>query len=171
MGPQLDAASAVDRRLVRFAGRATQLSDAVVALCRQGHPSEALPVLRQLGETAASLCWLAAGPSEDRARALAKESEDAAWSALWPQERFLSRAQESGFAESARQVLDLCRDFVDGGTLTLPWAHVFEGRGARGGLCAKKVLELAAAMMGHVLKALGRRWPGDFPGAEQVWPP
>jgi len=174
VGPHLDAASAVDQQLVRGAGRAIQLADAVVALCRQGHANEALPVLRQLCEMAASLCWLAAAlgaggrASGARAEDLAQEWEDSKWSKLWPEERLLRRAREGGLTEDSHAVLALCRDFVLGGPLTLPWAHRF-GWSRREGLRPRTVLGLAASIMAHALKALELRWPGGFPGAEKIW--
>jgi hypothetical protein len=173
VGPQLDAASAVDQQLVRGAGRAIQLSDAVVALCRQGHANEALPIVRQLCETAASLCWLAAAldagarSSGARAEELAREWEGSKWSMLWPEERLLRRAREGGLAEDAHAVLGLCREFVQGGPLTLPWAHRF-GWGRLECLLPRTVLGRAASIMAHVLQALELRWPGGFPGAEKI---
>jgi len=173
VGPLLDAASAVDQQLVRRAGRAVQLADAVVALCRQGHANEALPVLRQLCETAASMAWLSAGLAAGgragaaRAEELAREWEEPKWSQLWPEERLLRRAREGGLALEAYGVLSLCREFVLGDNLTLPWAHRF-GWSRREGLRPRTVLEHAASAMGHVLRAMEQRWPGAFPGAEKI---
>ena len=174
VGPQLDAASAVDQQLVRGAGRAIQLSDAGVALCRQGHANEALPVIRQLCGIAASLRWRSAAldagarASGARAEELAREWEDSKWSKLWPEEKLLRRAREGGLAEDAQAVLELCRDFVLGGPLTVPWAHRF-GWSRLECLLPRTVLGVAASMMAHVLRALELRWPGGFPGAEKIW--
>ncbi|HAH07600.1 MAG TPA: hypothetical protein DCM05_13950 [Elusimicrobia bacterium] len=168
VGQRLDPRSAVDAQLSTAAGRAIVLSDAVGALCRQGRPNEALPLLRQLTEEAAAMRWLAEGAGEEGAAALAKEREEATWDALWPEARLRRRAEAGGLSEEVSSVIGLCREFSLGGPVTLPWAHVFPGA-QREPLKPGAALEPAVRMMGHVLNALDRRWPGEFPGAEQVW--
>jgi hypothetical protein len=168
VGPGLAPGSAVDAQMVMGAGRAIVLSDAVVALCRQGRTNEALPLLRQLAEDAIGMRWLAADADEEKAKALSKEREEAAWGTLWPEERFLLRAEACGLSREAAAVIDLCREFVLGGATTLPWAHVF-AEAQRESMKPGSVLGPTALLMGHVLAALDGRWPGAFPGADQVW--
>ncbi|MFA6030970.1 MAG: hypothetical protein WC969_14030 [Elusimicrobiota bacterium] len=164
VGPRLDSASALDAALVRGAGRALLLSDAVVALCRAGRPHEALPLLRQLAAVAAAMRWIPLAQSDERARAVSSEWGCSRWDALWSDEALRERARTAGLAEDAEAVLSSCREFAVGGDSTLPWAHVFpENR--RESLAPERVLELAGRLMGHVLRGLDARWQGDFPGA------
>ena len=192
VGPRLDPARSSDGWLSGAASRALGLSDAVVALCRHGRPNEALPVLRQLAETAAAMRWLAAalpsneeekggqarrgagsgaGDPERRAASLSAELREARWDRLWEQDRFLSRAREAGVpAAEAQETLALASQFACGGSSSAPLSHVFAGNQAPGA-DAGRVLRLAVRWLGHALQALETRWPGSFPGAETLWSP
>lgn len=165
VGPGMDESSVGDALLVRGAGRAIVLADAIVALCRQDHPEEALAVLRQLAETAVSLRWLAAMP-EQRAPSLESDLRSVRWENLWEEERFLTRAREAGLEAEAKETLSYCIHFVRGGRVTLPWGHRF-GPKQDAELHVEEVLRRAGAWLNLVLKALDARWPGFFPGAEQ----
>lgn len=166
VGPGMEEDSAGDALLVRGAGRAIVLADAIVALCRQDHPEEALAVLRQLAETAVSLRWLALMPQE-RAPSLESEFQSVRWDNLWAHDRFLQRAREVGLEAEAREALSSCIHFVKGGRVTLPWGHRF-GPKVEAGLHVEEVLRRAGTWLMCVLKALDVRWPGSFPGAERA---
>ena len=165
VGPGMDEAGAGDALLVRGAGRAIVLADAIVALCRQDHPEEALAVLRQLAETAVSLRWLAAMP-EQRAQSLESDLQSVRWENLWKEERFLARARETGLESEAKEALAYCIHFVRGGRVTLPWGHRFSPK-QEAELHVEEVLRRADTWLNLVLKALDVHWPGSFPGAEQ----
>ena len=169
VGSRIDRRKEADGLFLRLTGRALGLSDAVVALCRQEHPYEALPLLRQLAETSARMSYLALPeqgglPSRDaRASALAAELSSSSWEGLWPEGRFLGR---SGGLDGVPELLSSCADFVEGGPTILPWGHAFQSpRPARS---PEAVLAAALGLMKAALKALDARWPGDFPGTEHL---
>lgn len=169
VGPGLDREGRIEALMTGGASRALALADAVVQLCRQSHPNEALPLLRQLGEIAAGLRWAAAADGEARARELLAEAGSARWQDLWDGERLRRRAREGGMpAADVEDVLGLAADFVRGNSAVAPWSHLFE-QNRRPGVDTARALGLAARLMGHVLKALDARWPGSFPGAEAMW--
>ncbi|MDE2293345.1 MAG: hypothetical protein KGL53_14785, partial [Elusimicrobia bacterium] len=63
VGPRLGRDDAQAAVLTGGASRALALSDAVVGLCGRDHPLEALPLVRQLAETAVELRWTAGDPA------------------------------------------------------------------------------------------------------------
>lgn len=166
VGPRLDSRDAQAAALTGAASRAIALADAVVRLCLGDHPAEALPLLRQLAETAVDLRWTAEDPA--RAPALPGEREPARWDGLWDDERLCARAREAGMAgDDVSAVLGLAEDFAAGNRAGAPWSHIFPANG-RPAPEPGRVLALAARFMGHVLAGLDARWPGIFPGAEEL---
>lgn len=171
VGPTLDSRRADEEFLTAGASRAIALSDAVVSLCRQEHPTEALPVLRQLAETAVAMRWVAAADGPGRAAVLSAEAEGARWETLWPGERLRARALAARLEPAeVDAALAGAAEFAFGGRQSAPWSHVFAGRRLPESSPAE-LLHRAARWMGHVLKALDDRWPGFFPGAEALWEP
>ena len=167
VGPRLDAHDDQAAALTGAASRALALADAVVRLCLEDHPAEALPLLRHLAETAVELRWIAADPS--RAAAALAALRSPRWDGLWDDDRLASRAREAGMAEEdVASVRALALDFVAGNRTGAPWSHIFAANG-HPTLEAGRVLALAARLMGHVLEGLDARWPGAFPGAEELW--
>ena len=74
-----------------------------------------------------------------------------------------------GFQKSLEErTLLSCYDHLHANAQGLPWGHVFEDN-AQKGASGDDVLRTAAAIMGHVLKALELHWPGKFNGAEHLW--
>ncbi|MFH1723395.1 MAG: hypothetical protein ABII00_02115 [Elusimicrobiota bacterium] len=170
VGPRLRRGLRAESLMSGGAGRSLALADAVVQLCRQDHPNEALPVLRHLIEMAAVMRWVAVSEDAERDAAVVLDAtDDARWEDLWSSERLLERARRGGIPEEeVRRVLALCGDFTRGGRAAVPWAHLFP-ENLHAGADARTVLSLTVRMMGHVLKALDTRWPAAFPGAEAMW--
>jgi len=80
VGPKLNPGHKTAALLTGGASRSLALSDAIVRLCRHDHPTEALPVLRQLVEVAITLRWAAAGEGgSERAKAVLEETAAAHW--------------------------------------------------------------------------------------------
>ncbi|MBI3297706.1 MAG: hypothetical protein HYZ75_06050 [Elusimicrobia bacterium] len=166
VGPRLDRGDAQAAGLTGAASRALALSDAIVRLCRRDHPVEALPLLRQLAETAVDARWLAADAS--RADAASAALRASGWTGLWDDARLSSRAREAGMPEAdLAAVLALAADFAAGNRAGAPWSHIFAAN-ARPAPAPEPVLTLAVRLMGHVLAGLEARWPGSFPGAEEL---
>lgn len=177
VGPKLDKDRKGDALLSAASSRAISLADAVLQLCRHGHANEALPLLRHLAEAAVWMRWLASSGEADladgRARRLAEELRTPQWEGLWSAPRLRQRLREAQMSDAeaeAEVLINACYDFVHGNAAVVPWNHVFsetQHAGAR----PEDVLRLTAFWMSHAVKALDARWPGQFPGAEQIWPP
>ncbi|TBR21766.1 hypothetical protein EPO15_09515 [bacterium] len=166
VGPRLDRADAQGAALTGGASRALGLADALVGLCRRDHPAEAAVLLRQLADVAAEVAWVAA----DAARAPEALAALAAprWDALFDDARFKARAAAAGFPEAdVSGVTGLAADFAAGNRQVAPWSHVY-AENTRPAPDPARVMALAARMMGRVLKALEARWPGTFPGSEEL---
>ncbi|MBI2362603.1 MAG: hypothetical protein HYV15_04395 [Elusimicrobia bacterium] len=166
VGPRLDRGDAQAAVLTGAASRALALSDAAVRLCSGDHAAEALPLLRQLCETAVELRWTAG----DAARAVGALAalESPRWQTLWDDAILRSRAGEAGVPEGdVSAVLGLAADFTGSNRAGAPWSHIFPASGRRAPEAAR-VLALTARFMGHALAGLEARWPGNFPGAEEL---
>lgn len=166
VGPRLDRADAQGAALTGGASRALGLADAVIGLCRRDHPAEAAVLVRQLAETAADVAWAA----RDAARApeALAALEAPRWDGLFDEARFKSRAAEAGFPEGdVTAVLSLAADFLAGNRAVAPWSHIY-AQNTRPVPDPELVLALTARLMGRVLTALEGRWPGTFPGAEEL---
>lgn len=163
VGPRLSAASAVEGLLAGGSSRVIALSGAVVQLCRHDHPTEALPILRQLVETAAGMAW-AVRRGEDAARELLGEARAGSWDSIWRSARARARAGEAGLPLADFDAVEAAAaEFLLGGRCVAPWSHLFP-ENARPGAQTVVVLERAVRWMGHALRALDERWPGTFPG-------
>lgn len=166
VGPRLESHDAQAAALTGSASRALALADAVVRLCLGDHPAEAAPLLRHLAETAVELRWVAGDPL--RAAVVLGALEAPRWDGLWDDNRLAERAREAGVAEEdILAVGALAVDFAAGNRTGAPWSHIFAVNG-RAAPEARRLLTLTARFMGHVLAGLDARWPGTFPGAEEL---
>lgn len=166
VGPRLDRADLQGAALTGGASRALGLADAVLGLCRRDHPAEAAILVRQLAETAAEAAWAAADPARapEALAALAAPR----WDALFDEARWRSRAAAAGFpAADVEAVSALAADFLAGNRAGAPWSHVYS-QNARPAPDPARVLALTARLMGRLVAALEARWPGAFPGAEEL---
>ena len=166
VGPRLDRADLQAAALTGGASRALGLADAVVSLCRRDHPAEAVVLVRQLAETAAEVAWAAADVA--RGPEALKSLEAPRWDALFDEARWRARASGAGWpAEDLDAVSALAVDFITGNRAVAPWSHAFP-QNTRPAPEAQRVMALTARLMGRVLAALEARWPGTFPGAEEL---
>lgn len=167
VGPRLSSDDAQAAALTGAASRALALADAVVGLCGRDHPVEALPLVRQLAETAVELRWVAGDAS--RAVEAAAALEGPSWERLWPEARLRERALAVGMPErDVSGALAFAADFLASNRAGAPWSHVFSVN-LRPAPETARVLALTARLMGHVVAGLDARWPGVFPGAEELW--
>jgi hypothetical protein len=172
VGPKLDKEDCAAGLMAGGASRVLGLADAVAHLSRQDSPAEALPILRQLADTAVNMRWLSCDEAarSERAAQWQAELEGAQWETLWSATKLAERAQVAGCSEAAASVVGLAKDFTLGNRTIAPWSHVFSinQHAAPGG---EQVLAVAVELMGHVLTALETTWPQSFPGAEAMWAP
>jgi hypothetical protein len=168
VGRRLAAGDPADRALMTLAARAVSAGNALMALCRDGQPNEALPLLRACAEFALTMRWIAASDSKARAEAALAELVKPGWEALWPEARARERADAFGVPAWAREAaFASAADFARGNAQGLPWGHVFSD-GQLPGRKSDEVLAAAAVWLALALEALDRRWPGDFPGAAEM---
>lgn len=169
VGRRLAAAEPADRALMIMAARAIAQGNAVMALSERGLANEALPILRELAEVCLTMRWVSEKDSTARAVAALAELQDPDWETHWPSARLRERAEAYGVpGEAVEAVLGSVVDFARGSAQGLPWGHVFSDA-TRPGRRAEEVLPVAAVYLGHALKALDVRWPGEFPGADEMW--
>lgn len=169
VGRGLSAADPVDRALMILAARAIAQANAVMALSERGLANEALPILRGLAEVCLTMRWVAETDSGKRAEGALAELQDPGWETLWPGARLRERGAAYAVPPAALDAaLRSAADFARGSAQGLPWGHVFADA-ALPGRRAEDVLPAAAVFLGHALKALDARWPGEFPGAEEMW--
>ena len=169
VGRKLSASDAAEKALMILAARAIAQGNAVMALAERGLANEALPILRGLAEMALTMRWISEKDSAARAAEAMKELHDPDWETHWPSARLRERAAAYGVPEaSVKVVLDSAADFARGSAQGLPWGHVF-AESTRPGRGAEEVLTAAAILLGHALKSLDARWPGEFPGADEMW--
>jgi hypothetical protein len=168
VGRRLNAADPADRALMTLAARAVSSGNALMILCREGQPNEALPLLRAVAEFALTMRWIVVADAPSRARAALAELEAPKWEGAWPQARAQERADGFGVpAWAAAATFTTAPDFARGNAQGLPWGHVFS-EGLLTGRKAEEVLAAAALWLALALEALDRRWPGDFPGAAEM---
>jgi hypothetical protein len=168
VGRRLKADDAADRALMTLAARAISAGNALMVLCREGHPNESLPLLRAVAEFALTMRWIAAADAPARAAEALKALEAPRWEGLWPDAAARTRADGFGVPGWAvAAALDAAPDFVRGNAQGLPWGHAFAD-GLLPGRKAEEALAAAAVWLALALEALDRRWPGDFPGAAEM---
>lgn len=169
VGRRLSASDPADRALMIMAARAIAQANAVMALSERGLANEALPILRGLAEVCLAMRWVAEKDSGGRATEALLELQDPDWETHWPSARLRERAGAYAVpGEFLEAVLGSAADFARGSAQGLPWGHVFADA-TRPGRRAEDVLPAAAVFLGHALKSLDSRWPGEFPGAEEMW--
>lgn len=169
VGRRLSAADPTDRALMIMAARVIAQGNAVCALSERGLANEALPLLRGIAELALMMRWVAEKESTARAVLALGELQDPDWETHWPSARLRERAEAYAVPDAALEaVLGSVADFARGSAQGLPWGHVFADA-MRPGRRAEDVLPATAVFLGHALKALDARWPGEFPGAEEMW--
>jgi hypothetical protein len=169
VGTGLDKNRRTDALLTGDASRCVGLADAVVQLCRQEHPSEALPVLRHLADIVTEMAWvLAARDPETRACEAFDEAGRSCAGLAWPPELLLERARLAGLpASEPEELLGAAREFARCGRSALPWSHLFSENQSRSQDSAA-VLRMTVRWMARALKALDARWPGSFPGGDEL---
>ena len=168
VGRTIKSPEPADRLLMTLAARAALGANAVMALCERGLANESLPILRGLAEQCLQMRWLVEKDTAARAVALAAELASPEWSALWPAERWSERAKAYRVPKDVEALVRTsAKEFTRGAAQGLPWGHAIAD--PLPGRNADEVLTAAASLLGHVLKALDERWPGEFPGAEELW--
>lgn len=168
VGRRLAKPSTADRAALVLAARAVSGANALCALCERGHANEALPLLRAVAEWSLALRWTCADDAETRAAAALSEL-DATWDSLWPTARLRERAAAFGApAEALATALEGARHFSRGNAQGLPWGHA-AAEASLPGKAPAEILSACAAFLGHALAGLDQRWPGEFPGAEELW--
>ena len=169
VGRKLSPNDPADRALMIMAARAIAQANAVMVLSERGLANEALPILRGLAEVCLTMRWVAEKESTARAVGALAELQDPDWETHWPSARLRERGEAYAVpSEAIEAVLGAVADFARGSAQGLPWGHVF-AEATRPGRRAEEVLPAAAIFLGHALKALDSRWPGEFPGAEEMW--
>jgi hypothetical protein len=168
VGRRLKAEDPADRALMLLAARAVSTGNALTLLCRDGHPNEALPLLRAIAEFSACMRWIAAAETGPRARVALADLDAPRWEGLWSDSRLKERAEDFGVPVwAAALALGSAPDFSRGNASGLPWGHVF-AEGNLPGRKAEETLAAAAVWLALALESLDRRWPGDFPGAAEM---
>lgn len=166
VGKTLDAANPADRALMLLASRCVALANASLLLGMNNHSNEGLPLLRSLLELAARMRWISSRDSVERSRQYFEDNLSPSWERLWPSGHLKERCADLGFpAGFPERILQSCGEHVHANALGLPWGHIF-AENVRKGVSAEEYLELAAVLMGHVVKSLDLRWPGNFPATE-----
>lgn len=157
------------RALMTLAARAVAKANALALLAVNSHANEALPILRSLLETAVQMRWIAGGSSRERAAEVLEERRTADWGSLWQEGTLRRRADALGVVDATfERVLSSCREHLHANAAGLPWGHLYADKDD-GGVSPEDLLRATAAVMGHVVKALDEKWPGSFPGAEEMW--
>ena len=168
VGRSLDPASAADRALMLLASRAVAVSNAVCVLAINGHPNEALPLLRSLLELAVRARHIAEAEAESRGAAFLEEAAQADFQDFWRGEKLQAELERRGFApEAIRRARGLLAEHLNANAGGLPWGHVFAERHAKG-VAPGELAGLAAEAMAQIVRALDERWPGKFEGAEEI---
>lgn len=168
-GKRLSPEDKAQRALMLLASRSVAVSNALMLLCLNNHANEALPLLRSLLQLSVEARWIAAEDTAARALDFYDRHGDLEWEELWGEARLRERMAQLGFQKSVAegQALD-CRPHLYANAQGLPWGHVFHENAGKG-VTGEQVLCAAAAIMGHVIKALETHWPGSFEGAEHLW--
>jgi hypothetical protein len=167
VGRKLTAPKPADRAAMVLAARAISAANALCALCERGHANETLPLLRAVAEWSLSLRWLSEQDADKRADAVLDEL-NADWQALWPVDRLRERA--GAFRVPALTLATAAESapyFSRGNAQGLPWGHA-AADSTLPAKSAEEILKACAVFLGHLLAGLEKRWPGEFPGAEEL---
>lgn len=168
VGRRLSSSDPADRALMILAARAIAQANAVMALCERGLANESLPILRGLAEMCLIMRWVAERDCGTRAEVALEELRDPDWETHWPSARLRERAKAYGVSAASIDSVLAAADFARGNAQGLPWGHLY-AEATKHGRKPEEVLPVAADFLGHALKALDTRWPGEFPGAEEMW--
>lgn len=166
VGRTLGSPKPADRAAMMLAARAVSAANALCALCERGHANESLPLLRAVAEWSLALRWLAQDADARAQDAL--DELNAEWDALWPVARLRERA--GAFAVPALTLAAAAESaphFSRGNAQGLPWGHV-AADSCLPAKPAEEVLKACAVFLGHALAGLNERWPGEFPGSEEL---
>lgn len=168
VGRRLSSPAPADRAALMLAARAVTSANALVALCERGLANESLPLLRAVAEWSLALRWVCAADVDARARTVLAEL-DAPWDGVWPAARLRERAAAFSVpAAVLAAALDSAPYFSRGNAQGLPWGHV-AAESCLPGKAPAEILSACAAFLGHALAGLDEHWPGQFPGAEELW--
>jgi hypothetical protein len=168
-GKRLSPDDPAQRALMLLASRAVAVGNALMLLSLNNHANEGLPLLRSLLQLAVEMRWIAAAESAERAKVFFETHKLAEWERLWGTKALRERMRELGFQKALEErALSWAFDHLHANAQGLPWGHVF-GENMEKGISGDEALRAAAAIMGHVLKALELHWPGKFDGAEHLW--
>jgi hypothetical protein len=166
IGKNLKAEDPADRALMLLASRCVALANAALLLGMNNHANEGLPLLRSLLEFSAHMRWVALDRSAERGREFLEKYSDACWEDFWGSARIEERRDVLCFPRLLEESASYsCADHVFGNSLGLPWGHVFSDH-ARKGVSAESFLSVISILMGHVVKSLDLRWPGNFSADE-----
>lgn len=169
VGKRLAADDPAHRALMLLASRAVAVSNALMLLSMHHHANESLPLLRSLLQLAVESRWIAAADSKARAEDFFKRHKDVEWDHIFESRQLRAKMKELGFQPQLEErALATVHHHVHANAQGLPWGHVFAQHAAPG-VTGEDALKAAAALMGHVVKALDLHWPEKFPGAEQFW--
>jgi hypothetical protein len=169
VGKKLSASDSAHRALMLLASRSVAVSNAMMLLCTNNHANEALPLLRSLLHLGVEARWIAERDAAARADDFFARHKDAQWGRAWDPAELGERMKALGFqTDLAERAALSCYDHHHANAQGLPWGHVFSENACKG-VTGEECLRAAAAIMGHVVKALDLHWPEKFPGAEQFW--
>lgn len=161
--------SLLDLFLISSSSSAEKTADAIVLLCSNGHPNEAVILLRTLIEIAMNMRWVMQEDPETRVKEyfgdLQKPKLGTKWTSKHLQERMESIGMGHGYYE---HIVNSCHAVVHMNASALNYGAVLPGY--------KKIimgetttLATTAQMLGHVLEALNLKYKRKFNYATLIW--
>lgn len=168
VGRLLGSPKPADRAAMILAARAVSATNALAALCERGHANESLPLLRAVAEWSLALRWLTEEDADARASSVLQEL-DRSWETVWDAGLAGGRARSFGVPEGViATALESAPQFSRGNAQGLPWGHA-AAPSCLPAKSAEEILSACVLFLGHALAGLDKRWPGQFPGAEEMW--
>lgn len=157
--------------------RAVRLSNAIVHLCKAGFTDESLPILRSLIETAVNMRWIMNRDTEERLNQYYASLDKNKWyGERWTRKSLRDRMKEIGFKDKEgrfksyyNSIVKYCHDYTHGGAGTLPYRRLISKTPKKTSMSAEAIYAIISQMLGHVLKALNKHWPGEFDSYKLIW--
>lgn len=172
LGRSIDNPSILDRYMLAATYKAVRLSDAVLALCKQGITDEALPTLRSLIEHAMNMRWIINKDTNKRLKLYLNDFSKKGFGEPWTKVNLHDRMVEVGFKD--RAYFDFCvkltYSYAHVNASSLKWGEVIDHPKLSKERWSPDVLYVVVAqMLGHVVKALDTHFPGKFSRYNEIW--
>lgn len=164
---KFDNPSLLERYLVTSAIKATNLSYAILILCKKHLINESFPILRSLIEHSINMRWITHQDTENRFNQYADTMLNFNMGVTWSDKNMLNKMIDIGFPDDYyKLVVKNTYDYSHINARSLPWLII---DGEKNEFSPIMIYPVAAQMLGHVMVALNTHFPEYFTKHLEIW--